>query len=132
MAITTDITTAIGQVRLEAVDDDANTYMFEDDRINYFISRAAGNILLAARFALAVKLRKITSQPTSTTILGHSETYSPQALQAALKDIDERLQAQGIDANGDDVCQAGFIEVGRDENSWNKAEFNKAARGEDY
>lgn len=130
MAFTNDLTTAIGQVRLECWDDDPNNYMFQDEAINYFLSKANGDVEGAACQALKVKHRKLALNPTSKNTGGYSHTYDLAKLENAIKMLEDSLTARGLALDGTDLAQFGFIEVGRDKHSENEVEFNKAARGE--
>jgi hypothetical protein len=56
VAFTYAISTDRGKVRLLLSDTDADTYVFEDDEIDYFLDRASGDVDAAAVVGLKVLL----------------------------------------------------------------------------
>ena len=74
MAVTYDLTTAIGKVRLKIADTDITDAHFTDEELQVFLDEAGGSDYLAAALALEAWATAISSNMTSEKIGDYSYT----------------------------------------------------------
>ncbi len=87
--MTTDITTAVGQVRLTIGDNDLTDLVFTDGEINFFLTVHGGSIPLASADALEAWAAKYGQSADKETIGEYS--YSQSIIAKMLK-LAERLR----------------------------------------
>jgi hypothetical protein len=123
MAVTYDIATDVGRVRLLITDTDVDNPIFQDEEIQVFldmtISGGANDIRLAAAEALdtiarneALVLKRIT--------LMDLQTDGP-AVAKALSEQADRLREQSDSDAEIDVIEMGLTDANRTEILWNDA-----------
>ena len=102
MAYTYDVSTDVGKIRLMAMDNDADTHVFEDDEIEAFFALESSNHRRAAALALeslagneAYVLKKITALDLSTdgpatakALMDRAKALRDQALEAEAREED--------------------------------------------
>lgn len=124
MPFSYDVTTAAGKVRLLAVDNRSDGYIFEDDEIDVFLELQSDSVYRAAALALetiaadqALCLKRITSLDLSTDGPATAKALREQA--AALREQAKEAEARE-DGGAFDIAEMVVDSFTRRERWWNE------------
>lgn len=104
MSATYDLSTTRGKTRLHAADTNTSNAVFSDDELDYFLTLAGDNPLLAA--ALALETAATDAARVAIIVRNDSQSSDPTRVAEQLQERAQRLRIQATATDGGAVLVA--------------------------